>query len=200
MNPRAAITLTATLSATLAASPALAHVPAGSQGSFWAGIAHPLLGLDHVLAMVAVGLWAVQIGGRAVIRLPAAFVLAMTAGLALALAGVPLPLVEPMILASGIALGAVVALALRPDPRLAMAVVAAAAIFHGHAHGTGAGAMDAAGQALSFGAGLAVATAALHASGIALALAAGRWLRAGGMPLRLLGGLMALAGAGLAFG
>jgi len=189
-------TLPAALIAILAATPALAHLPPGEYGSFLAGVTHPVFGLDHVLAMVAVGLWAAQIGGRAVFWVPTAFVLAMLAGFGLALAGLPLPLVEPAILASIVVLGVAVALAFRPDRRLAMAVVAALALFHGHAHGGELGGA----QAVQFGAGFAVATALLHAAGIGVALAAGQWLRAGGAPLRALGGLTALAGVALAFG
>jgi len=189
-------TLPAALIAILAATPALAHLPPGEYGSFLAGVTHPVFGLDHVLAMVAVGLWAAQIGGRAVFWVPTAFVLAMLAGFGLALAGLPLPLVEPAILASIVVLGVAVALAFRPDRRLAMAVVAGLALFHGHAHGGELGGA----QAVQFGAGFAVATALLHAAGIGVALAAGQWLRAGGAPLRALGGLTALAGVALAFG
>lgn len=185
-----------TLAAVSLATPAFAHLPPGEYGSFMAGVSHPVFGLDHVLAMVAVGLWAAQIGGRAVFWVPTAFVLAMLAGFGLALAGLPLPFVEPAILASVIVLGAVVALALRPDPRLAMAVVAALALFHGHAHGGELGGA----VALQFGAGFAVATALLHAAGIGVALAAGHWLRAGGAPLRALGGLTALCGVALVLG
>lgn len=195
MNRLAASTLAAVTVTTLA-TPAFAHLPPGEYGSFLAGVTHPVFGLDHVLAMVAVGLWAAQIGGRAIFWVPTAFVLAMLAGFGLALAGMPLPFVEPAILASVIVLGAVVALALRPDMQLAMAVVAGLALFHGHAHGGELGGA----VALRFGAGFAVATALLHAAGIGVALAAGQWLRAGGAPLRVLGGLTALAGAMLALG
>jgi urease accessory protein len=181
----------------LAASPAAAHLPEGEYGSFLAGVTHPLFGLDHVLAMIAVGLWAAQIGGRALWTVPSAFVLAMILGFLAALTGLPLPFVEPMILASIMALGLVVALALRPAPGLAMTLVALFALFHGHAHGGELGQA----QALQFGAGFAIATALLHAAGLLIAFTAARETRnASALPLRLMGGATALAGAYIAFG
>ena len=196
MKPRLSHTLPGLFGLFLA-TPAAAHLPPGQYGSFLAGVTHPLFGLDHVLAMIAVGLWAAQIGGRALWAVPSAFVAAMLAGFGLALAGLPLPLVEPMILASIIGLGAVVALALRPAPGAAMVTVAALALFHGHAHGGELGTA----QALQFGAGFALATAGLHALGLLLALIFARALRTGsGRVLRLMGGATALAGAALAFG
>ncbi|MRU15939.1 HupE/UreJ family protein [Roseovarius sp. A21] len=183
--------------ATLAATPAAAHLPPGEYGSFLAGVTHPLFGLDHVLAMIAVGLWAAQIGGRALWQVPTAFVLAMLAGFALALIGLPLPMVEPAILASIIVLGLVVAMALRPAAPWAMALVAGFALFHGHAHGGELGSA----QALTFGTGFAIATAGLHAMGLLIALIFARALQAGsGLVLRIMGGATALAGAAIAFG
>ncbi|MEQ9258596.1 MAG: HupE/UreJ family protein [Roseovarius sp.] len=176
-------------------APALAHLPPGEYGSFAAGVTHPLFGLDHVLAMLAVGLWAAQLGGRALIALPLAFVAAMLAGFGLALAGAPLPFVEPAILASIIVLGVAVAIALKPARSTAMLVVAGFALFHGHAHGGELGGA----QALEFGLGFGLATAALHAAGIGLAVIAMRALR-GGLPLRALGGITSAAGLFLAFG
>ena len=184
----------ATLAGLLITTPAFAHLPPGEYGSFAAGATHPLFGLDHVLAMIAVGLWAAQIGGRAVFWVPTAFVATMLGGFLLALAGLRLPFVEPVILASIIILGSIVALALKPAQTGAMAVVAAFALFHGHAHGGELGGA----QALQFGLGFAVATALLHAAGIGVAVAAAQWLRSGGFPVRLLGGLTAAAGIYLA--
>jgi urease accessory protein len=183
--------------AILAATPAAAHLPPGEYGSFLAGVTHPLFGLDHVLAMIAVGLWAAQIGGRALWQVPTAFVIAMLAGFGLALTGVPMPFVEPAILASIIVLGLVVAMALRPTALWAVALVAGFALFHGHAHGGELGSAE----ALQFGAGFALATAALHAMGLVIALVFARALQAGsGLVLRLMGGATALAGAAIAFG
>ncbi|HKL55476.1 MAG: HupE/UreJ family protein [Roseovarius sp.] len=193
MKPKLSIIL----ALSLAASPAAAHLPPGEYGSFMAGVTHPLFGLDHVLAMIAVGLWAAQIGGRALWQVPTAFVGAMLAGFGLALAGLPLPLVEPMILASIMLLGLVVALALRPSAGWAMALVGALALFHGHAHGGELGSA----AALQFGAGFALATAGLHLVGLAVALLFARALRNGsGLVLRAMGAATGCAGALIALG
>jgi urease accessory protein len=182
----------------LFAAPAYAHLPPGEYGSLAAGFSHPLFGLDHILAMVAVGLWASMLGGLAVWIVPAAFVSVMVAGFGLALSGAHLPLVEPMILASSIALGLLVAMAAKLDLRLGAVLVAFFAIFHGHAHG---GELGEAGAA-QFGLGFALATAALHCAGIGLGLSIERVSRrlgdAGPFVARGLGGLTALAGLGLA--
>ncbi|TDL81176.1 HupE/UreJ family protein [Palleronia sediminis] len=157
----------------LTATPGLAHVPAGSYGSFAAGFTHPLFGLDHLLAMVAVGLWAGLLGGRAVWAVPAAFVVVMVAGFALALGGAALPVVEPMILASTVVLGLAIAFAIRLDLRVCAAIVGVFALFHGFAHGTELGGAG----ALRFGAGFVLATVVLHAVGVAAGIAAGRSAR-----------------------
>lgn len=173
------------------ATPAFAHLNPGEHGSFAAGLSHPLFGADHVLAMLAVGLWAGMIGGGAVWKVPAAFIGAMVAGFALALAGAPLPYVEPMILASVAALGLAVALALKTPAWAAALLVAAFAVSHGHAHGEEIGAAG----ALAYGGGFALATAALHAAGLGLALL----IRKPAI-LRALGASTAAAGLLLAFG
>lgn len=177
------------------AAPAFAHLDPQEHGSLMAGLSHPLFGLDHILVMVAVGLWAAQIGGRALWAVPAAFVTMMAIGFGLAVAGVSLPFVEPVILASVVALGLLVAMAVRLDTSASAAIVAVFALFHGHAHG---GELGAAG-ALPFAVGFVIATALLHVVGIALGLGIGRI--AGGHTLaRILGGATALAGVALAFG
>ena len=177
--------------AALLATPASAHLPPGEYGSFASGLTHPLFGLDHVLAMIAVGLWAAQIGGRAVWTVPTGFVAAMLTGFLLALAGAPLPAVEPVILASIMVLGTVVALALRPGAGVAVALVAALGLFHGHAHGGELGGA----QALGFGAGFVLATAALHATGVIVAFGARKSAHEnGGRAIRALGALTALTG------
>lgn len=200
MTPRILLSaplLAAVMATLLAATPAAAHLPPGEYGSFLAGVTHPLFGLDHVLAMIAVGLWAAQIGGPAIWQVPSAFVSAMLIGFGLALAGLPLPFVEPMILASIILLGVVVALALRPATGWAMAAVAGLALFHGHAHGGELGSA----AAMQFGAGFALATAGLHAVGLVIALLFARALQNGsGLLVRALGGVTSLAGALIAFG
>jgi urease accessory protein len=190
-----ATTRTAALAAflTLAAGPALAHTGAGAVSGLAAGVAHPLGGLDHILAMVAVGILAVQQGGRAFWLVPAAFVAMMVAGGALGAAGVPLPYVELGIVGSVIVLGAVVAAGWRMPLALATPLAGAFAVFHGHAHGTE---MPLSASALSYGVGFVSATAFLHAAGFGLgrtALALGR-----SPALRVGGGAIAMAGLALA--
>ncbi|WP_029059634.1 HupE/UreJ family protein [Stappia stellulata] len=177
------------------ATPALAHLSPGEHGSFAAGFTHPLFGADHILAMVAVGLWAWQIGGKAVFVVPAAFVVTMIAGFALALTGVSLPFVEPAILASVVALGLLVALAVRLPLGPSAAIVAVFALFHGYAHG---GEIGTATQA-AYGLGFALSTAVLHVCGIAIGWAAGR-LGSSLTLSRVLGGITALAGLALISG
>lgn len=176
-------------------APALAHLDPAEHGSLLAGLSHPFFGADHVLAMVAVGLWAAQIGGRALWSVPAAFVMTMMLGFALALLGAPLPFVEPAIPASVVALGLIVAMAVRLDVSMAAAVVAVFAIFHGHAHG---GELGNAG-AWSFAAGFLIATVLLHIAGLGLGMGLSR-LANRGIVARILGGVTALAGASLLFG
>ena len=179
----------------LSTAPAFAHLNPQEHGSFMAGFSHPLFGLDHILVMVAVGLWASQIGGRALWLVPAAFVGTMAFGFGLAVAGVDLPFVEPAILASVVALGLLVAMAARFDTIASAALVAAFALFHGHAHG---GELGAAGAA-SFGIGFVVATALLHAAGIAIGIGVAR-VANGAILARIIGGLTAVTGVALIFG
>jgi urease accessory protein len=160
-----------------------------------AGFAHPVGGLDHVLAMVAVGILAAQQGGRALWLVPAAFVGMMVAGGALGVAGIPLPYVELGIAGSVVVLGAVIAAGRRLPVALAMSLAGAFAVFHGHAHGTEMP-LDASG--LEYGAGFVLATALLHAAGIGLGAGAATIGRS--LVLRLGGGGIALAGLALAAG
>ena len=194
------IRTSAAASAMLAAGtlPAFAHLDPVAHGSFAAGFSHPLFGADHILAMVAVGLWAALLGGRALWLVPAAFVATMTAGFGGALIGAPLPLVEPVILASVVTIGLLAAMALRVPTGAAMAMVGFFAFFHGHAHG---GELGAAG-ALSFAVGFAAATALLHAAGVAAGLGLGRWLtgEAGRTATRIAGALTTVGGLWLAIG
>lgn len=176
-----------------AGAPAFAHLNPAEHGSFPAGFSHPLFGADHILAMVAVGLWAFMIGGKAIWAVPASFVGAMLAGFALALAGVPLPFVEPAILASVVALGLLVAMAVKLPVAPAAAIVGVFALFHGHAHG---GEIGAAGE-LSYAAGFAIATAALHGVGVTLGYGLSRVFGEAGRAsafARVLGGLTAASG------
>ncbi|MBP1874148.1 urease accessory protein [Ensifer adhaerens] len=192
MNKRILIAAAALMAS---AAPAFAHLNPQEHGSFAAGFSHPLFGLDHILVMVAVGLWAAQIGGRALWAVPTAFVAMMAVGFALATAGIDLPFVEPAILASVVALGLLVAMAVRLDAAASAAVVGLFALFHGHAHG---GELGSAG-ALPFAVGFMIATAALHTAGIGLGVTLGR-LSGGGTLARVLGGITALAGTALIFG
>ena len=177
------------LAATLMPGIAYAHVGAGSTASFMAGFGHPFGGLDHVAVMIAVGLWAAIKGGRALWVWPAAFVGVMLIGGALGMTQVSLPLVEPAILASVVALGLLVALAVDLPVWLGAAIIGAFALFHGHAHGAEV-AENIGG--FEYMAGLALATATLHLTGIgaALGLTARGWrplVRAAGAACAVLG-------------
>ncbi|WP_297366003.1 HupE/UreJ family protein [Thauera sp.] len=173
----------------LAAAPVLAHPDHGT-ASLATGLAHPLGGIDHLLAMIAVGLFAARQPGGARRMLPAGFVLAMLAGAALSAAGIALPAVETGIAASVLVFGVLIASLARLPLMAALPLVAAFALFHGHAHHAEMGA----GSALAYTAGFALATAALHLAGLGL----GRLLpdsRGGRFALRVGGG--AIAGAGV---
>jgi urease accessory protein len=174
---------------------ALAHSGTGHVHGFVAGFAHPLGGIDHVLAMVTVGVFAWQLGGRARWIVPATFLLVMAAGGALGIAGVELPSVEFGIAASVIVLGAIVALKLKAPLAVAIGVVGAFAVFHGHAHGTEMP-PDALGAA--YAAGFLLATALLHAGGIALGFGICRIGESfDRFAFRLGGALVALAGVAI---
>ena len=150
---------------------ALAHVGDHSHMSFTEGLLHPFSGVDHVLAMVAVGLWASQLGGRALWLLPLTFPAVMALGAALGISGVALPWVEIGIAGSVMVLGAVVALALRPSLAISVPLIGAFALLHGYSHGVE---LPPSASALSYGAGFIAATLVLHAVGIATGLIAGR--------------------------
>jgi urease accessory protein len=148
-----------------AATPAFAHPGHGAE-SFAAGVAHPLYGLDHIAAMIAVGLWSALKGGRTQWVWPATFVGAMLFGGALGMAQVPLPLVDPGILASVVVLGLMTAFAVDVPIAAGATLIAVFGLLHGHAHGTEAADTLA---GIEYMAGFALATAALHAAGIAFA-------------------------------
>jgi urease accessory protein len=177
--------------ATLAATPAFAHVGIGATSGFAAGFAHPLSGLDHMTVMIAVGLWAALKGGRALWVWPAAFVGVMLVGGALGMTGIPIPFVEPGILASVVALGLLVALAADLPVWTGALIIGLFALFHGHAHGTEV--PETAGG-LEYMAGFALATAALHGVGIAAALSFGLRYRS---LVRAAGAACALVGVAL---
>ena len=142
-----------------------AHNLAHEGASLSAGFAHPLFGWDHVLAMLAVGLWAAQQGGRVVWRLPLVFVVLMTVGAIAAVAGLALPAVETGITTSLLVLGLLLAFAVRPPAAVGMALVGLFALFHGVAHGVE---MPQAASALTFALGFIFATTLLHLLGIHL--------------------------------
>lgn len=173
----------------LASGAALAHVQEGQAAGFLAGLSHPVSGLDHVLAMVAVGLWGAQLGLPAIWLLPVAFPLVMAFGGFLGLLGIPLPGVEIGIALSAVALGIAVAAEARPPLWASALLVAVFAVFHGHAHGTE---LPEGQSGLAYSLGFVVATGLLHAGGIAIGLVH-RWPpgRAG---LRVLGALVAVGG------
>ena len=157
--------------------PALAQAHPGHEGhdltwDFSAGLAHPLTGVDHILAMVAVGLWAAQLGGRARWLVPAAFVTVMALGGALGRAGVNVPSVEQGIAASVLVLGLLIAAAVRLPVAAGMALVGVFAVFHGFAHGAE---MPVTAGGLIYGAGLVAATVLLHVAGIGLGWLAGNY-------------------------
>jgi len=168
---------------------ALAHEETGQAAGFVSGLAHPISGLDHVVAMIAVGLWGAVLGPPAIWVLPVAFPLVMALGGLMGLFGMPLPAVELGIAASAIVLGIMVLAELRPPLWLAAIVVAFFAIFHGHAHGRE---LPEGGNALLYSLGFVVATGLLHAVGILLGVA--RTWPAGRQVVRAAGGGVALAG------
>ncbi len=170
---------------------ALAHTGAGGTSGFTHGFMHPLGGLDHVLAMVAVGLYAALLGGRALWLVPATFVGVMAVGGALGVAGFALPYAEIGIALSVVVLGLAIALRVGLPTLAAMALAGAFAIFHGHAHAAEMP-QDASGQA--YAAGFMLATALLHGAGIAAGSLIGRAGTVAGRALQAGGGAMALAG------
>ncbi|MDX2204414.1 MAG: HupE/UreJ family protein [Hyphomicrobiaceae bacterium] len=176
-----------------AATPALAHSGAGHVHSLASGFAHPFGGFDHLLAMVAVGLWAGLNGGRALWAWPAAFVGLMLAGGAVGAAHLPLALAEPGIIASVIALGIAVTASLRAPTALGAVVIGAFALLHGYAHGLE---LPAGASAAGYMAGFALATALLHSIGVTAATVAGQG--AGRVAVRTAGAIVAAAGLALA--
>jgi urease accessory protein len=187
--------LIAALAGLVAAAPVAAHVGDGGSGGFGVGFMHPLLGWDHLVAMVAVGLWGAMLGGAARWVLPLTFPLVMAAGAGLGAGDVALPGVEIAIALSAVVLGGLLAWAARPPVWLAALVVGYAAVFHGHAHGA---------EVLARGwfwpslAGMVAATLLLHLGGLGVGVLARR-ASLGGLP-RALGLVIAAAGAGFLHG
>jgi urease accessory protein len=176
----------------VAAGPAIAHVGHGSTTSFTAGLGHPFGGVDHLTVMVMVGLWAGLKGGRALWVWPAVFVGVMLVGGVAGMESVPVPFVEPGILASVVALGLLVALAVDLPVAVGAGILAAFALFHGHAHGSEVADTL---NGVEYMAGFALATAALHLAGIGFAATMTHFsLRPA---IRMVGALCLPIGAGL---
>ena len=187
MHPTARLTVLVTLLA-LTSMPALAHTGEGV-GGLASGFLHPVTGSDHVVAMVAVGLWGGILGKPALWMLPVAFPLVMAFAGALGVMQVPLPGVETGIALSGIVLGLMVLFAARPPLWVALVLVAAFAVFHGHAHGAE---LPESANPVAYSLGFVVATGLLHLAGIAIGLLV-KW-PAGRVAVRGTGALIALAG------
>ena len=164
----------------------------GEAGGFVTGLQHPISGLDHVIAMLAVGLWGAQLGNPALWLLPVVFPMMMAGGGCLGLLGIPLPGVEVGIAVSAVVLGLMVLAEARLKIYLAMVIVAFFAIFHGHAHGTE---LPAGQSGLLYSIGFVAATGCLHAVGIAIGLIH-RW-QVGRLALRGAGSIV--CGGGIYF-
>ena len=176
-------------------APALAHTGEGVAAGLLSGFLHPLTGIDHLLAMVAVGIWGTQLGRPAIWLLPLTFPLVMSVGGVLGVRGVPIPAVEFGVAGSAAALGLMILLAARPPIAVAAVLVGAFAIFHGHAHGTE---LPGAADPLAYGAGFVLVTGMLHAAGIAIGLI-DRW-PAGALALRGAGAVIGAVGVYLVLG
>jgi urease accessory protein len=166
-----------------------AHQAGGEASGFLAGLRHPVSGIDHIVAMIAVGLWGAQLGPPAIWLLPVTFPIVMAFGGTLGLVGVKIPGIEIGIALSAIGLGAAVLFEAWPKLAIAAALVGFFAIFHGHAHGTE---LPANASAVLYSIGFVIATGLLHAAGIAIGLIH-RW-PAGKTALRVSGAVIALAG------
>jgi urease accessory protein len=188
----------ALLALCLVPTEALAHVGVGSTSGFMHGFMHPLSGLDHQLAMILVGIFAYQLGGRALWLVPLTFVSVMAFGGFLGVMGVPVPFIEVSIALSVIVLGAIVAFGVKAPVAVAMAVVGLFAIFHGHAHGSEMP-LDTSG--FEYAVGFMVATALLHAIGIGIGFVIGMTSKTlGDNVYRVAGGLASVAGVAFLLG
>ncbi|MGY3450456.1 urease accessory protein [Bradyrhizobium sp. USDA 4353] len=194
------IVASAALLSALNASPLLAHEQAGVGGGLASGLLHPLTGLDHLVAMVAVGIWGAQLGGVAIWVLPVVFPLVMAFGAVLGILKIGLPVPELVIALSALVLGLAVTLRLRVPFAAAAAIVAIFAIFHGHAHGAE---LPTSANPLAYGLGFVVATGLLHACGITIGALA-RWpggeriIQGVGAAIAALGGYFLVASLGVA--
>jgi urease accessory protein len=187
MSSRVVPRLVVALAALALAQPAFAHEQVGVAGVLASGLLHPLAGMDHLIAMVAVGIWGAQLGAPAIWVLPITFPLVMAFGGVLGVLRIPLPIPEVAIALSALVLGAAVAMRLRLP--FAAAVVAVFAVFHGHAHGAE---LPSSANPLAYGAGFVVATGLLHLCGILIGTLT-RW-PAGGRLIQGLGVVIAALG------
>jgi urease accessory protein len=178
----------------LMAVPAQAHIRQGEATGFVSGLAHPVSGLDHIIAMVAVGLWGAQLGAPAIWLLPVTFPMVMAFGGFLGLIGIPLPGVEIGIALSGVLLGAMVLFELKAPLYLAAALVGIFGLYHGHAHGAE---LPPGENGLLYSLGFVLATGTLHAAGIGIGTIH-RWSW-GRTALRLAGAGISLGGASFLF-
>ncbi|MCR4347108.1 MAG: HupE/UreJ family protein [Sulfuricaulis sp.] len=181
--------IAAVLAALFLAGTAQAHTIGAHGAGFAAGMAHPFIGLDHLLAMVAVGIWAAQLGGRAIWRMPLAFMAMMALGSMFAFVGLLLPAVEAGIAVSVLVLGLLIAVAARFPLAASMLLVGAFALFHGHAHGQE---LPHAAYALLYSLGFLLATGLLHATGAVMGNLLSRGISTNWV--RLMGGGIAAAG------
>lgn len=180
---------------TLLAFEVSAHTGEGIDSGFESGFWHPILGWDHVVAMVAVGLWGAFLGSPAIWILPVVFPLVMALGGALGIVGVPLPMVETGIALSGVVLGLLIAFAARAPLWVAAVIVGIFAIFHGHAHGTE---FPEAFNAYGYAIGFVIGTGLLHLAGIAFGMLTQS--QVGKIAVRAAGGVIAMVGAAFLFG
>lgn len=174
---------------------ASAHTEGEIAGGFVSGFVHPILGWDHVVAMVAVGLWGAFLGTPAIWLLPVVFPLVMAFGAALGVLGVPIPAIETGIAGSAVVLGLLILLAARLPLWLASVIVGVFAVFHGYAHGAE---LPEAANPFAYGVGFVIATGLLHLTGIAFGLLV-RW-PAGVYAVRAGGGVISLVGFAYLFG
>ncbi len=184
-----AFLLTLALSATMLAEPSIAHTGEGYGGGFVSGFTHPILGWDHVAAMVAVGLWGAFLGSPAIWTLPIVFPLVMSVGAVIGILGLPVPAVETGIAMSAVVLGLMIVFTVKPPIWVSALLVGAFAVFHGYAHGTE---LPATANAFAFAVGFVIATGMLHLIGIAFGLLV-KW-PVGRIAVRGAGGLISLAG------
>ncbi|MDW3223915.1 MAG: HupE/UreJ family protein [Paracoccaceae bacterium] len=190
MPYRAIHTLLAVVLVLIAATnPALAHSEEVYGGGFVAGFTHPILGWDHVAAMVAVGLWGAFLGAPAIWILPVVFPLVMALGAVAGIVGIPVPAVETGIAFSAVVLGLMIVFAAKPPIWVAAIIVGAFAIFHGYAHGTE---LPSTVNAFAYAIGFVFSTGLLHLCGIAFGLLV-KW-PAGRIVVRSAGGLISIAG------